>query len=72
MTVHMSLHWVDYLIVFLNLAGMAWIGAYFSRKTRSSEQYFLAGRSMPGWVVGISIMSTAISAMTFIAAPAFA
>ena len=61
--------WPDLLVIGLNLAIMVAIGVYCARKTRSADSYFLADRSMPGWVVGFSIMATIISSMTFLALP---
>ena len=66
------LRWPDFLVICLNLGAMVAIGIYTSRRSKSSEAYFLAGRNMPGWVVGISLMSTIISSMTFLAMPGFA
>ena len=66
------LRWPDFLVICLNIGAMIAIGIYTSRKSKSSEAYFLAGRRMPGWVVGISLMSTIISSMTFLAMPGFA
>ena len=62
----------DLLVILLNLGALIAIGIYTSRKSQSSDAYFLANRSMPGWVVGISLMATIISSMTFLAMPGFA
>ena len=53
----------------LNLAALVAIGWYCSRKTDSADSYFLADRSMPGWIVAFSMMATIISSMTFLALP---
>ena len=47
------------------------IGVYTARRNRSADAYFLANRSMPGWIVGFSLMATIISSMTFLAIPGF-
>jgi len=64
------MRWPDLVVIGLNLAVMVAIGIYCARKTRSADAYFLADRSMPGWVVGFSLMATLISSMTFLAIPA--
>ena len=64
------MRWQDLLVISLNLGVMVAIGVYCARKTRSSDSYFLADRSMPGWVVGFSMMATIVSSMTFLAIPA--
>lgn len=47
------------------------IGKYFSRRQKNAKSYFLGGGDMPGWLVGISISASMISAMTFLAIPGF-
>jgi SSS family solute:Na+ symporter len=63
------MRWQDLVVILLNLAVMVGIGVYCARRTRSADSYFLADRSMPGWVVGFSMMATLISSMTFLAIP---
>ncbi|MBI4909343.1 MAG: sodium:solute symporter [Acidobacteria bacterium] len=63
------MHAVDYAIVLLYMVGMAWIGLRFSRKQTTTEAYFVAGRAIPSWAVGMSIMATMVSSVTFIAYP---
>lgn len=41
------------------------IGVYSGRRSgRSSEEYFLSGRSMPGWLLGVSMVATTFSTDT--------
>ena len=37
------------------------LGILFSRHKSTSQDYFLAGRSIPVWAAGISFMATALS-----------
>ena len=60
---------IDWIIVILFIGALITIGYVFSRKSRNIEDYFLAGRSMPGWLVAISATGTAISAGTFVGSP---
>ncbi|MEJ2682600.1 MAG: sodium/solute symporter, partial [Gammaproteobacteria bacterium] len=48
---------------------MIGLGVYFSRKNTSTEVYFVGGRSFPGWVIGLSLVGTSISSVTFLAYP---
>lgn len=59
------------LILVISLLGVMALGPILSRRSTSAEGYFLAGRKMPGWVLGISLMATIISSMTYLAIPAF-
>lgn len=54
------------------LVALAVAGVYFSRRNRTTEDYFLGGRSFPGWAIGISMIGTSISSVTFLALPAAA
>lgn len=50
----------------LILLGM---GFYFFKKNRSSEQFMVAGRSIPAWAAGLAVMSTYTSSVSYIAVP---
>lgn len=52
------------------LLGILALGVYFSRKTHSTEDYFVGGRNYKGWVIGLSLVGTSISSITFLAYPA--
>ncbi|MCR5002966.1 MAG: sodium/solute symporter [Bacteroidales bacterium] len=60
---------IDWLIVALFLVALVTIGFLFSRKNKNIEDYFVAGRSMPGWLVAIAATGTTISAGTFVGSP---
>lgn len=61
---------LDYLIVAIYFAAMIGMGFYFSRRETSTEAFFLGGRSVPWWAVGLSIFGTSISSITYLAIPA--
>ena len=56
-------------IVGVYLVGLTLLGLRFSRRQTSTQAYFVANRSIPPFVVGISILSTLITSVTFIAYP---
>ena len=41
---------IDWLIVAVFLLALITIGWLFSHKNKNIEDYFVAGRSMPGWL----------------------
>ena len=45
------------------------IGFYFWRRSRSTEGFTVAGRSLPGWVCGLSIFATYLSSISYLALP---
>ena len=59
----------DLVTLLLYFAVTIGIGVWCARKMSSTEGYFVGGRAMPGWAVGISIIGTAISSVTFLAYP---
>ena len=65
------LRWPDAIIIVASFLGILVLGPIFSRKTDSSDGYFLADGKMPGWLVGFSLMATVVSSMTFLATPGF-
>jgi SSS family solute:Na+ symporter len=45
-------------------------GRLFLRRESNTEAFFLGGRSVPWWAVGLSIFGTSISSITYLAIPA--
>ena len=66
----MKLHWLDVLSLVSYLLLIISIGIYFSRKNTSTESYFVGNRSYSGVVIGLSMIGTSISSITFLAYPA--
>ncbi|MET0634725.1 MAG: sodium:solute symporter [Chitinophagaceae bacterium] len=60
---------VDWIILVVTLAGIAGYGFYKSRTSRNLDGYFLSNRTMPWWLILLSIMGTQASAVTFLALP---
>lgn len=61
---------LDTAVIFLYFAGLMAMGWFFSRRAKSTEQYFVAGRAYPGWLLGVSLFGATISSITFVAYPA--
>src|SRR3712207_3007766 len=59
----------DWLVIGIVLAGIILYGLYKSRTSRNLEGYFLSNRSLPWWLVLLSIMGTQASAITFLSGP---
>ena len=62
---------IDWAIVGLYVIFAIWIGVHFSKKaSENSEEFFVAGRSLPWWIAGTSMVATTFSADTplFVAA----
>ncbi|MEN8193487.1 MAG: sodium:solute symporter [Bacteroidota bacterium] len=66
----MQLHWLDITALIAYMGILVAMGIYFSRKNTNTEEYFVGGRSFSGWVIGLSLVGTSISSVTFLAFPA--
>ncbi|MFH1764034.1 MAG: sodium:solute symporter [Gemmatimonadota bacterium] len=58
-----SLDWAIFVVYFVVVLSFA---LYQSRKNEGVEGYFLGNRRMPWWAIGLSVMATQASAITFI------
>jgi solute:Na+ symporter, SSS family len=65
----LPLHIVDYLIIIVSIVAPILISIKFSRKQNSANKFFTAGGTIPSWAIGISILATLISSVTFLAYP---
>lgn len=60
------MHLLDWAVVIAYLAYVIWDGVRMSRHSKDVDGYFLAGRSLPWWAVGLSVMATQLSAITLV------
>ncbi|HJN43918.1 MAG: sodium:solute symporter [Acidobacteria bacterium] len=60
------MHPIDWAIIVSYLTWVIYDGLKRSKDTHAIEGYFLAGRSLPWWAVGLSVMATQMSAITLI------
>ncbi len=61
---------LDYLVFLAYMGGLVWMGVFLSKREKSTDDFFLAGRRIPWWAAGLSIFGTQLSAITFMAVPA--
>ncbi|UKM65292.1 Na+:solute symporter [Flavobacteriaceae bacterium GSB9] len=60
-----QLHTIDYVLIALFFSITLFIGFWVSKKSgESSSEYFLSGRSMPWWLLGLSMVATTFSTDT--------
>jgi len=57
---------LDWVVLLVYLVAVVAFGFWSGRGNRRIEDFFLAGRQMRWWAVGLSVMATQISAITFI------
>lgn len=61
---------IDIGVLALYFLTMMLMGTYFSRRAKSTERYFVGGRSYSGWIIGVALFGATISSITFVAYPA--
>ncbi|MDA3925703.1 MAG: sodium/solute symporter [Kiritimatiellae bacterium] len=61
---------INYTTLVIYLLGMVGIGVYFSRKNKSTNDFFRGGQNIPWWAAACSIYATMLSSITFVAMPA--
>jgi SSS family solute:Na+ symporter len=60
------MHWINWAVVGVYLVWVVGDSIRRSRGSKDIEGYFLAGRALPWWAVGLSVMATQLSAITLI------
>ena len=60
---------IDLLIFLVFTLGVVVFGCSFYKKGNTSAEFTEAGRSLPGWVVGMSIFATYVSSISYIGYP---
>lgn len=63
---------IDWIVLFLTLLCIVLYGIYKSRNIKNIDGYLLGNRSLPWYTVGLSVMATQASAITFLSAPGLA
>jgi len=61
--------WADHSVVALLVISLVGVGMYFSKKEKSSGDYFRAGNRIPWWAAGLSLFASGASAISLMAMP---
>ena len=65
----MELHPADHVVLILYLGAMMFLGWRLSKGQTTDEEYFLGGRRLPWFAVGVSIIASLLSSISFLAYP---
>lgn len=60
---------IDIVVLIGYVVGVVGLGSYFLKKNKSPEAFTAAGGALPGWAVGLSILGTYVSSISFLALP---
>ncbi len=63
---HTDVSWIDLGLLFAYLAGITVYGYLFKSRVHTSRDYFLAGKSLPWWIIGMSIIGTNIGSNDYV------
>jgi SSS family solute:Na+ symporter len=66
---NIHLHILDYIIIAVFLFVTVYFGFRFAKNQNSTQSYFAANGKIPSWAIGLSILATLISSITFLAYP---
>jgi solute:Na+ symporter, SSS family len=61
-----ELRTTDLIVLLIYMASVFGLGCWFSRKSGTTQEFMAAGRSIPGWAVGLSIFGTYVSSIGFL------
>ncbi len=60
---------LDWIVLSITLLFIILYGVYKSSGSKNVEEYILANKETPWWLVGLSVMATQASAITFLSTP---
>ncbi|MCB0642253.1 MAG: sodium:solute symporter, partial [Phaeodactylibacter sp.] len=63
------MHLIDWLIMLVTLLGIVAYGVWKTRSVDNVKSYLLGDKDLPWWTIGLSIMATQASAITFLSTP---
>ena len=69
MEVASKLHYVDWIILSVTLVFIVAYGTYVTRKNNNVTDYIKGGSDSKWWTIGLSVMATQASAITFLSTP---
>lgn len=64
-----GLHWLDWFVILLYAGGTIALGVYFSKRQKSSDEYFTGGGNMNPLLIGVSLFATLLSTISYLGMP---
>lgn len=62
---------IDLVIVAASLLGLVALAGWIASRQRDTTDYYLGGRHLPAWALGLSLAANQVSAISLVGAPAF-
>ena len=63
--------WIDWIVVTGYIVFIVSMSYLIGKKQKSQEDYYLGGKTVPPWQVGVSMAANQASAISLIGVPAF-
>ncbi len=60
---------IDLTVVAIYLMAMLCMGFYIALRQKSTDDFFLGGRNLPSWAVGISLFASMLSTISYLSMP---
>lgn len=64
-----TLNWIDWAVLCVTLIAIVAYGTYQTRGSRNVQDYLKGGNTSKWWTIGLSVMATQASAITFLSTP---
>ncbi|WP_159020985.1 sodium:solute symporter [Algibacter sp. L3A6] len=64
-----TLNWIDWAVLCFTLIAIVAYGTYQTRGSRNVQDYLKGGNTSKWWTIGLSVMATQASAITFLSTP---
>lgn len=63
---------LDWIVIIIYSIFIVFLGIILGKSNETQEDYFVGGREFKWWAIGLSVIATQVSAVTFIGAPGWA
>jgi Na+/proline symporter len=63
---HQTLEWIDWTVLIVTLATIVGYGTWKTRGRKNAQDYIKGGNTSKWWTIGLSVMATQASAITFL------
>ena len=60
---------IDWIILIVTISSIVWYGVYKSRGSKNVQDFIKGGNDAQWWTIGLSVMATQASAITFLSTP---
>ena len=61
-----TLNWIDWVVLVFTLLAIVGYGTWKTRESKSAQDYIRGGNTSKWWTIGLSVMATQASAITFL------